>query len=88
MDTFNLDLTRQLNPKFEIYEVVGVEDNYALLTGKMGDDDNPHYFVVNLRYGIVEAAAGVMVEANKLWEFCLDRPKVTGKSPVSKDHFN
>jgi hypothetical protein len=49
----NLKKTEKNNPRLEIYEIVQQEDDYSLVIGKLGEEDNPHYLLINHKYGVL-----------------------------------
>jgi hypothetical protein len=71
------DLTarlKSLNPRLEVYEVVTTDGDYSVVIGKLGEEDNPHYLICNMKYGVIEAGTGALAEVPRLFEMCLGRP--------------
>lgn len=80
----------KLNPTLQISEIVVTEGDYSVIIGKLGEEDNMHYLIVNTRYGVIEAGSGALSEVSKLLEFCLDRKttKSIGRDKPQTDMFN
>lgn len=85
-----LEKVQKLNPLVEISEIVGTDGDYAMVVGRMGQDDTHHYLITNLKYGVIEGSSGILPEAEKILEFCLGRKMARTAVVPSKapDFFN
>jgi hypothetical protein len=56
----------KLNPKMNIFDVIDVEGDYVVFVGQLGQEDVPHYFVGNAKYGVIEASCSTYKETPRM----------------------
>jgi hypothetical protein len=61
-----IEKIEKLNPKIQITEIVEQVGDYVVFVGQMGEDDVPHYFVGNSKYGVIEASCSTYRDTPKM----------------------
>lgn len=82
------DKILRANPKFNLLEVIGADGDFLLLVGNMGEEDIPHYFVANAKYGVIEGSCSTYKETADMMAYVTgkDKPVLARSKPV--DLFN
>ena len=61
-----IDRIESLNPRIQFHELISSRGDYVLFVGQMGEEDVPHYFAANGKYGVVEASCSTLKETDRM----------------------